>query len=203
LGALSGVAAQEPESSEKPAVLNQGIADLKLINGDIEGWIAIEGTNIDYPFVQGSDNDLYLGKDIYKSEAKAGAVFLDYRSEAGLSGPISVFYGHSMKNGKMFHDIVRFGEKGFFNEHAEGTVFLQDAIYSAEIFAFIETEPVDWPEFFESVGGEGFLDYLKSYAQRWRNIGVKPGDKLAVLSTCAYDFKDARAAIVARITRVV
>ncbi|MDR2750395.1 MAG: class B sortase [Clostridiales bacterium] len=187
--------AYAPEAS----VINQSVVDLQGINSDIVGWIAIEGTNIDYPFAQSGDNAFYLGNDVYKTPAKAGSVFMDFRCAPDFTGSNSILYGHSMKNGKMFADILKFKDEDFFDQHLSGTVFLSNATYDLEIFAFLVTKPMDWPVFFESEGNYGFLSYVKSHAALWRDIEIGSEDRLVTLSTCSYDFKDARGAIVGRL----
>ena len=40
---------------------------LKTINEDVIGWIRVDGTGINYPILQGGDNDYYLARN-YKKE---------------------------------------------------------------------------------------------------------------------------------------
>ena len=40
------------------------VAELKKTNNDIIGWIEIAGTNINYPVLQGQDNEYYLNHKI-------------------------------------------------------------------------------------------------------------------------------------------
>ena len=44
------------------------------------GWIKVDGTDIDYPFVQTTDNSYYLNHSFTKEENKSGWIFLDYRN---------------------------------------------------------------------------------------------------------------------------
>ena len=49
----------------KQAQTKQTVIDfdaLKKINPDVVSWITIPGTNIDYPLLQGKDNNQYLHK---------------------------------------------------------------------------------------------------------------------------------------------
>lgn len=51
----------------KPAVLaadNPTLAELQARNPDVCGWLTIDGTNIDYPFVQGATNMDYINRDV-------------------------------------------------------------------------------------------------------------------------------------------
>ena len=58
---------------------------LKKINPDVVSWITIPGTNIDYPVLQGKDNNQYLHKDMEGKDSSAGAIFLDHGDKADLS----------------------------------------------------------------------------------------------------------------------
>ena len=54
--------------------------ELKNINNDVKGWIKVNGTNINYPFVQSNNNKYYLTHSFDKSYNSAGWLFLDYRN---------------------------------------------------------------------------------------------------------------------------
>ena len=51
------------------------LQDLMAKNPDVVGWVTIDGTNIDYPFVQGKDNQEYLNKNVLGESAVSGACF--------------------------------------------------------------------------------------------------------------------------------
>jgi sortase B len=70
------------------------ILRLRELNSDIVGWIRIPDTDIDYPILQGSDNDYYLSRNYLGEFAVAGSIFLDYRNDFG--DDFLIIYGHSM-----------------------------------------------------------------------------------------------------------
>jgi len=94
---------QEPEPEPEPDP--DPIRDLLEINPDYIGWITIEGTNIDYPVVQGWNNYKYVYFTFSGEENKAGAIFMDYRVVSGFDSPAVILYGHNMKDGSMFGDL--------------------------------------------------------------------------------------------------
>lgn len=49
---------------------------LSEINAHIVAWICIEGTDINYPVVQGSDNQYYLDHLFDRSYNPSGCIFL-------------------------------------------------------------------------------------------------------------------------------
>ena len=75
---------------------------LDFQNPDVVAWIQIPGTQINYPVVQGKDNDYYLHRDLNGQKSTAGTIFLDYADQADFSSLHNVLYGHHMKNGSMF-----------------------------------------------------------------------------------------------------
>ena len=61
-------------------MLNVDFSELKKINNNVKGWVQVNGTNINYPFVQANDNKYYLTHSFDKSWNSAGWLFLDYRN---------------------------------------------------------------------------------------------------------------------------
>ena len=69
------------------------------ITDDMAGWITIDGTDIDYPVMQGKDNNAYLNTDPFGNYSLTGSIFLDSRSSPDFSDEYSVIYGHHMDYG--------------------------------------------------------------------------------------------------------
>ena len=89
--------------SQGSGLLDIDFESLRKINSDVKGWIKVNGTKINYPFVQTSDNSFYLNHSFDKSKNKNGWVFLDYRNN--LNNPNQkncILYAHNMKNQTMF-----------------------------------------------------------------------------------------------------
>lgn len=92
------------------------LVELYGVNQDLFGWICIEGTEIDYPLVQASDNKYYLSHNFYKDEDSAGTLFVDYRN-TGVSDTNLIVYGHNMRNSKMFGKLKNYEDYGFYQQH--------------------------------------------------------------------------------------
>ena len=89
------------QAQTKQTQMKQTVIDfdaLKKINPDVVSWITIPDTNIDYPLLQGKDNNQYLHKDMEGRDSAAGAIFLDHGDKADLSSRHNIIYGHHMKN---------------------------------------------------------------------------------------------------------
>ncbi len=114
---------EETEPLEEAYVSPIDFEALTVENPDTIGWIRIPDTNVDYPIVQGTDNDFYLDHDFYGKESAAGSIYLDFESEADLQGRNQILYGHNMKNGSMFKDINRYKDPEYFKEHQYFSIY--------------------------------------------------------------------------------
>ena len=103
----------EPDDSESDywyyitfPLINVNFDQLKEKNNDTVGWLNVNNTNINYPFVQASDNEYYLYHSYDKSYNKAGWVFLDYRNNKNLTDRNNIIYGHHRVNNTMFTSLL-------------------------------------------------------------------------------------------------
>ena len=79
------------------------------------GWIKVDGTDIDYPFVQTTDNSYYLNHSFTKEENKSGWIFLDYRNNINNLDKNTIIYGHSRYDSSMFGSLRNALKKSWFN----------------------------------------------------------------------------------------
>ena len=70
-------------------------------------WITVTDTAIDYPLVQGEDNNYYITHNYQGEDDIAGSIFYDAYDKP-YNGALTVIYGHSMKNGTMFNNLHYF-----------------------------------------------------------------------------------------------
>lgn len=95
--------------------------ELKAQNADVQYWLTIDGTTVDYPVMNnGSESYLHLNFDGEKSSQ--GSLFVDPASDDSLT----IIYGHNMRNGSMFHDVDRFNNKDFFESHKSIKLYEED-----------------------------------------------------------------------------
>jgi sortase B len=204
LRALLDIPAQEdaPQTGD-PELPLLNFSPLHATNQEIAAWLTLDGTDIDYPVVQGKDNNYYLTRTAEKKNSKNGAIFLDYRANPDFSDFSSVLYGHHMKSGKMFAPLVKFKEKAYFDSHKTGTLYTPGKTYRLEIFAAAVTKPdSDYYNYaFASPSErESHLNMIKDTAKLYKDIGITEQDKILTLSTCSYEYKDARTVVLAKIT---
>lgn len=190
--------AESMESPRKPYV-NPSILRLKEDHPNGLGWITIPGTAVDYPFVQGPDNDYFLHRDIDGNYLYAGIPFLDSRCSPDLSGENSVIYGHNMHNGTMFGTLDKFLKKDWFEDHREIYVFLEDRTIRAEIVACLMIDPYKQDYLYSMHPDADHLVRVLGDARQKITAQKTVGRRYLTLSTCGYEFEDARIILVALI----
>lgn len=189
---------------EEPKEVLPFIRDLQERNTDVVGWIELQGTEIDYPIVQADDNEFYLKKDWLGQDNSAGAIFMDYRNDPQAleeRKTHTILYGHHRQDGSMFQNLMKYKEEEYFRENPTFEVTDQYGTHTFEIFSFYVT-PTDF-YFIETrfPGDEDFEDFLDSIIERRKfdtDVEVSAEDHLLTLSTCTYEYDDARFVVHAR-----
>lgn len=168
----------KPHASD---VVNGGW-DMHALSEDVVAWLTVDGTEIDYPVMQGRDNNEYLNKDPFGAYSLAGSLFLDARNAPDFSDPYSLIYGHHMEYGKMFGALDAFLDQAYFDDHRTATLMVSDTVYSIRFFACLEAE-ASVAEIFAPTETENTLEYVQNHA----DIFYTPeGEKLIALSTCKF-----------------
>lgn len=185
---------------------NASIVELQAAYPDVCGWISIDGTNIDNLYVQGENYDEYLRRDLNGEYVTAGTLFLEPLCTRDFSSFNTILFGHNMKNGTMFGDIKHFAEQDYWSSHETGKIYLSDRTYGLQIFALLVVHSNDStiynPYIKSRAERQAFLDYARENARRYRDVGVCPDDTILTMSTCSYEFEDARFILLARLMRV-
>lgn len=163
------------------------------INNDYEAWIYIADTKINYPIVQGTDNDFYLNHTFYKEPVFSASLFIDYRIESGAEGKNVIVYGHNMKDGSMFAALKRFRQKEFRQRHPSFSVYTSTGAYEYQVFATYTTSPESVAYTVGFANDEEFMNYI-NIVKNWSDVDygveVTAQDKIITLSTCVNDNVD-------------
>lgn len=188
------------ETETKPSYISPvDFKKLAAVNPDVVGWITIPNTNIDYPIVQCSDNETYLNKSFDGKEAKAGSIFLDFESQKELRGCNTVLYGHHMKNGTMFKDVVLYKDEDYFKEHQYFEIYTpKETIHLKAVSCYyIQNDPVVRKTRFRN--RESFQEFVKTMLKPcpFAEIPEKPIENLYTLVTCSYEIEDGRTVLFA------
>ncbi len=169
---------------------------LREQNGDIHAWIRIPGTGVDYPVLQKRDStdpydNYYLDHTVDLKEGYPGAVYSHAVNATDFGDPVTVLYGHNMKDGSMFASLHSYEEEAFFEENRMVYVWTPEAVLTYEIFAAVNfpdtliTYEYDFSRE-EEVGR--YLDDIGGCAGNVsEDCAVTEEDRILTLSTCYSD----------------
>ena len=173
----------------KPTNDSPTLDELQEVNPDVKSWLTIDGTNIDYPVVQGETYTEYLNKSATGEFSLAGAIFLTPANKPDFSDAYNVIYGHHVEGGAMFSDVMNFRDAEYFETHTGGTLWLTDKVFGIELFAYMEIDALD-PVVYQYPGGvthgelPGVVDYILGHSVHTRDPRVTESDSIIVMSTC-------------------
>ena len=178
-------------------------ADLETTNSDYQLWLYAPGTPIDYPVAQCGNNSYYLDHLLNRKSNRAGTLFIDYRNLPDLKDPNTLIYGHHMRDSSMFHSLTDFETPGFFHAHPFMVAVLEKEIYIIEIFSGYVTDSSDHC-YDVAISDEEDMRKFVQQAERKSNFDAHVEidcrkDRLVTLSTCAYNFENARYIAIGRL----
>lgn len=180
---------------------NNGITDLINQNPDYIGWVRISGTKIDYPVMQTKDNpQYYLRRDFNKQYSYLGTPFMDSRCDANYDNNLIV-YGHNMKDGKMFADLLKYREHAYFKEHNIIHFITPNGIREYEVIAVCKVKDTDeWYNYTTQKDKESFnnlISHIKDKSLYFTQDEIQYGDYFITLSTCEYSQTNGRLIVIA------
>ena len=174
--------------AEEEADGEDGLAELRAVNPDVVAWLQVDDTQINYPVVQGEDNNRYVNTDAAGDYSLSGSIFLDYRNKADFSSRNSILYGHHMAKGTMFGQLDEYRDRSFFDSHRTGSLYYNGTWYSITFFAFLQADAYNTmlydPSLTQSGSIEAFCDYLRRHAQYFEAPDLAPEARFIMLSTC-------------------
>lgn len=183
---------------------NLSFNELVAINPEVFGWLNVYGTPIDYPLVQGQNNEKYINTTAKGEFALSGAIFLDYRNARDFSDFNSIVFGHHMDKNAMFGDLTHFNDQSYFDARQYGTINYGGVDHGIEIFAFLKADAYDaelyTPGLEIEFDRKNYLDHLRELAVHWREVGVSTSDHIVLMSTCTSASTNGRELLAARIT---
>lgn len=167
--------------------------NLLKINSDIVAWIYLPDTNINYPIVQGSDNDFYLNHGFQKEFNYAGAIFMDYRSNNDFTDNNTIIYGHNMWHDTMFTHIEKMKDETFFKNHPYVYIYTKDGNYRGEVISVYTTtyDSANF-EFFvnDELSYQAYIDLIKDSSDFKTEVEVSTADKMVTLVTCSHEYRN-------------
>ncbi len=173
-------------------------------NQDVVAWIYSENTPIHYPVVQSQDNSYYLKRLLDGSANANGTIFLDCRCSADFHDFNSILYGHHMKSGEMFGTLPNYKDQAYYDEHPILYLLTPDQNYKVELVAGYVT-PSDSDTYTAPQTAEEKREFLATAAQAstfTSGVTAKETDRFITLSTCSYEYNNARYVVVGKLTEI-
>ena len=170
-------------------------AELQSASSAVVGWIYCEGTRINYPIVQGEDDAYYLKHDYTGKWASAGSIVMTYLSAPDWSDPNTILYGHSMKNGTMFHDVRYWQNASFATSHPVMWILTPDKTYKVELFSAYRTYDMSESYTMFISRGKAFEEYLADVKDKSvfeSDVVLDTASNYVMLSTCVFASGSAR-----------
>ena len=175
----------------KMSLISVDFSDLKEANSDTVGWIQVNGTNVNYPFVQTDNNSYYLTHSFNKSYNSAGWVFLDYRNSKNLTDKNNIIYAHGRIENTMFGSLRTTLTNGWLNNQSNYVFKISTPSMNTmwQVFSVYKIAPVtdylqvnfpsdsEYSNFLNTIIGRSAFNFETS---------VSKDDTIITLSTC-YD----------------
>lgn len=186
------------------------LKELQKENSDIVAWIEIEDSKINYPVLQGEDNEYYMTHTYKKEYSKDGSLFLDKDYDWNKPSTNLLIYGHNNIGSKeMFVDLMNYKEEEYYNTHKtirfttakEDAEYEIIAVFLSRVYYKSETDVFRYYFFIDAENEQEFNEYVQNSKEASLydiEATAEYGDQLLTLSTCSYHTEDGRLAVVAR-----
>lgn len=189
----------------KMNMIDADFNELKKINKDVKGWIEVNGTTINYPYVQTNNNNFYLNHTFDKTSNGAGWIFLDYRNNINFEDKNTIIYGHGRSNSSMFGSLKNITKSSWFNNTNNYVIKIVTEKSNTlwEVFSVYHIPTTsDYLQISFNSDNE-FLDFankLKERSYHKFNTSIFKTDKIITLSTCFND--DEKVVMHARLIKI-
>lgn len=166
-------------------------------------WLEIPSTDIDYPVMQKPGNPEYYLRRNYKGEySYSGTPFLDAGCSVSTSQNLIV-YGHNMKDGTMFSDLMKFKDLNYCMEHQDIKLTVGGITNEYKLYAVCVVDSSDgWYTFKGQVSEDNFtelISHIKNTSSYISNTEQAVyGDNFLTLSTCDYSSDTSRLILIAK-----
>lgn len=199
---IAATAAPAAPAQKKQRTSALDFAALRETCPDVVGWVTIPDTVIDYPIVHGEDNDFYLTHLPDRTKNAAGSIMMDVANSGDFTDDVSILHGHHMRSGAMFGDLELYKKEAYYKEHPMMRLFTPDGDYDVAIFAAYSVDGSTFAYPTNFTGEEGFSEFYHRATTRTpykTDVEVAYGDRMLMLSTCAYSYDYERFLVVGKI----
>ena len=172
-------------------LINVDFEELKKINNSTVGWIQVNGTNINYPFVQTDNNEFYLDHAFDKSYNSAGWVFMDYRNDITIDKN-TILYAHSRLDKSMFGSLSKVLNHEWFTNKENHIIRISTESENTlwQIFSVYKIEEESYYITTDFSSDDAYVKFLNSLSSRSIynfSTNLNSSDRILTLSTCYSD----------------
>ena len=175
----------DPQMTEMAKI---NLTALQEENPDVIGWIRIPDTKVDYPLMQGQDNDFYLKHTWQKEKNSVGSVFLEHRNNPALTDYNTIVYAHNMNDGSMFGTLPKYTDPQYRDKHPYIYILSENGVFRYEIFAMYQAQ-VDDPTYglsFNQLETKArFMRHAMEKSRYDMDVIPEQNDRVLTLSTCS------------------
>ncbi|MBQ6515132.1 MAG: sortase [Clostridia bacterium] len=194
-----------PYTTYEQAPISVDFDGLRSVNPEIIGWIYCEDTPINYPVLQGNDNEKYLKYTPDGKRSKNGSIFVDCACLSNFSSDNTIVYGHNRKDA-MFSSLYQYSEQDYYESHPVIWLLTPEANYRIDLFAGMVVDVRSWVYSINLYSDQTWTSFVDSCVQSSDFISaVQPPlhARLITLSTCNQSFLDARYVLVGMLVQSV
>lgn len=196
------VTLEEDSDTDNDNDNDNGVEALIAENPDCIGWLRISGTKIDYPIMQTKNNpQYYLRRGFDKQYSYLGTPFMDARCDMNYDNNL-IIYGHNMKDGKMFADLLKYRDKEYCASHNIISFITSNRVQEYEVVAVCKVKSDDeWYGYTCQTDKESFnnlISYIKDKSLYLSQNEIQYGDYFLTLSTCEYSQTNGRLIVIAK-----
>lgn len=173
----------------KYPLIDVDIKELKKKNSDTIGWINVNNTNVNYPYVQTSDNSYYLDHSFDKTYNEAGWVFMDYRNNSNLNNKNTILYAHSRLDKTMFGSLSKALKPNWYTNKDNHIIRISTETENSswQIFSVYKIPEETYyvtTNFTSNEKYQEFLNTIKERSIHKFDTNLTIDDKVLTLSTC-------------------
>lgn len=169
---------------------------------DVVGWIRLADSVIDYPVVLGQDNDFYLHHLPDGTANGAGSIMMDAANSGDFGEAVNILHGHHMRNGSMFGRLEAYKREAYYRAHPVMRLYTPAGDCDVAVFAActVNGYTFGYPTSFEDEAAFAqFVRKAVSATAYETDVTVAYGDRILLLSTCAYAYSGARFVVMGKI----
>jgi sortase B len=173
---------------------------LKQENNDIIGWIYCPDTPINYPVVKGKDNNQYLRADLKGKYLVSGTIFADYRNNEVGEDKNYIVYGHNMKTSTMFGTLVKYKDQTYYDSHPILYFLTPERNYIIELIAGAVVKRDS--DIYQTAPADNTIADIMIKSTFNSTVEIGKGENIITLSTCSYEFNNARYVVVGKLKKI-